>query len=70
MRILLSPVSLEKVVVGESLKACGLTDRKASALRWVVVDVVVPVFGDMGDNRRRWVPTHLDLEAVGEGDRI
>src|SRR3546814_17712074 len=60
--LLLSAVAREDVVVGKRLEPCCFPDRETSALGGVVVDVVVPVLGNVSHHRGgRFVPAlHAD----------
>lgn len=40
-------VSLEEIIVGESLQACGLSYRQAAALPEIGVDEIMAILGDM-----------------------
>ena len=51
LRVLLGTVAGEEVVVLEGLETCSLTHREASALRRIGMDEVVPVLGDVRDDR-------------------
>jgi len=53
--ILFRPVTFKKIVVRKGLKTCSFPDRKAPALRWIGVDVIVPVFGYVRDHSRGWI---------------
>ena len=49
--VLRSPGAEEEIVVREGLYPGGFPDGETSALEWVRVDIVVPVFGDMRCDR-------------------
>lgn len=59
-------VSLEEIIVGESLQACGLSYRQAAALPEIGVDEIMAVLGDMRCDGRGGVVVQLDAETVGE----
>ena len=70
MGVLLSAVAREDVVVGKRLEPCCFPDRETSALGGVVVDVVVPVLGNVSHHRGgRFVPA-LHAEPILERDRF
>ena len=66
LMVLLSSISLEKVVVRERLKSCGLTDGEASALRGIWVNEVMSVLGNMTCHGGAWDVIPLDSEPVNE----
>src|SRR5580704_12137774 len=56
----------EKIVVRKRLNSGRLTHRQASALRSVIVNIVVAIFGDVAGNCGRWSIPHLHAEAIGK----
>ena len=66
--VLFRAIALEEVVIRKRLKAGGISHRQAATLGRVGMDEVMPVLGDVGDNRGLWVPGNLDPEAVFEWD--
>ena len=49
--VLFRAIALEKVVIRKRLKTGGLSHRQAATLGRIGMDEVMPVLGDMGDNR-------------------
>jgi hypothetical protein len=66
LRVLLSPITAEKVVIRKGLKPRGLSNCQASALVRLVMDIVMPVFGHVAHYRRRRRLLELHAEAVCE----
>jgi hypothetical protein len=62
--VLRGPVSTKEVVVRERLETSRLPNRQAPALERVMVDVVVAILADMGDDRRTRTRSDLDAEAI------
>src|SRR3546814_5151379 len=68
--VLLSAVAREDVVVGKRLEPCCFPDRETSALGGVVVDVVVPVLGNVSHHRGGRFVHALHAEPILERDRF
>lgn len=51
MCVLFGPVSGEVIVILKCLKAGCFTNCQAAALRWVVMDEVVSILRNVGDDR-------------------
>ena len=64
--ILLSSVSFEKVIVGESLKTSHFTYSQTSTLCRIWVDIVVPILGNVASYRLGWSIPELYSITVSE----
>ena len=66
MSVLRGPWPAEKVIVGKCLKAGCFPYRKAAALGRVMMDVVVPVLGNVTGEGCRWRSGNLYPKPVCE----
>lgn len=64
--ILLRAVSKEQVVVRKSLQPRSFSDRQASALQRIGMDVIVTILRNVAGNRRAGLMAELDAKAVVE----
>lgn len=51
LAVLLRPIAFKEIVVGEGLQPRRLSHGQATALRRIVMDVVVPVLLDVGNSK-------------------
>ena len=63
---LFSSIALEEVVVRKCLQARSFSDCEGSALRWVWMNKVVSILGDVARNRCGWLSLELHPETVVE----